>query len=630
MKEKLKNKKGITLVSLVVTIAVLIILATIATYSGVNVIRQSKLNKFTTEMKIMQTEVNNLYDKCSNGTEEEKNEIINYGKELDSEANNVFTVHGSGITDSSGYRYYDRETIESLGIEGVEEEFYVNIEKRSVISRLGIEYEGKKYYTLAQLPNGLYNVEYENKNTGKPTFKLSCDNWTNGKSNIKITDVEYDSGYIEKWEVKYRLKDQEYWSTSEDFSFFVDTPGMYTVKIANGEVESEEKQIEAVRANAPEVLEGMTETTFKLPEGSNKGETIKIGNTGFNTNIWYDYGNKKWANATTEDGSMWVWIPRYAYKITYNDSNDKSKGGTIDVRFLIGTSDNYYDYDGKVKTAKRARSKDEIVDTTSDYYVHPAFTDETKLDFANGGWDKELTGIWVAKFEAGYASGNNDAPVKASSVVYTTDFSRVPFVESGITGNGAYGESSLDARNWLDGIYGSTITSIKYPTFQPKTFSMNYLTINDAYNISKVLTENGNIYGLNSTTTDSHLIKNSEWGAIAYLSYSKYALNGSETYKNNINLNSGNKVRTEKKGENGVDSVYAVTGVTTGGTNESEKQTTIEIINNTKNNENNNGIYTWEQIEGQKASNTGNMYGIYDMDGRFMGRYIRFSSKWKR
>ena len=54
------DNKGVTLISLVVTIVVLIILASIATYSGVNVIRQSKLDKFTAEMKIMQTEVNNL------------------------------------------------------------------------------------------------------------------------------------------------------------------------------------------------------------------------------------------------------------------------------------------------------------------------------------------------------------------------------------------------------------------------------------------------------------------------------------------------------------------------------------------------------------------------------------------
>jgi len=30
---------------------------------------------------------------------------------------------------------------------------------------------------------------------------------------------------------------------------------------------------------------------------------------------WYDYDEKRWANAKSADGSYWVWIPRYAYKI---------------------------------------------------------------------------------------------------------------------------------------------------------------------------------------------------------------------------------------------------------------------------------------------------------------------------
>ena len=115
------DNKGVTLISLVVTIVVLIILASIATYSGVNVIRQSKLDKFTAEMKIMQTEVNNLYDKYSNGTDEEKANVLNYGKVLDTQASSVFTTNASGITNSSGYKYYDRKTIENLGIEQVEE-----------------------------------------------------------------------------------------------------------------------------------------------------------------------------------------------------------------------------------------------------------------------------------------------------------------------------------------------------------------------------------------------------------------------------------------------------------------------------------------------------------------------------
>ena len=35
---------------------------------------------------------------------------------------------------------------------------------------------------------------------------------------------------------------------------------------------------------------------------------------------WYSYTttDKKWANAKTSDGSLWVWIPRYAYQIADN------------------------------------------------------------------------------------------------------------------------------------------------------------------------------------------------------------------------------------------------------------------------------------------------------------------------
>ena len=359
--------------------------------------------------------------------------------------------------------------------------------------------------------------------------------------------------------------------------------------------------------NAPKLVTGMHEVMFKLPEGNNKGEVIEKGQTGFDENNWYDYQKSQWANARTEDGSYWVWIPRYAYKITYKNPSNKSEGGSIDVKFLVGTTDQYYDGNGQLQTAKRATSATEVVDTTSDYYVHPAFTDESKISFANGGWDKELTGIWIAKFEAGYASGNNNTEVRESSIKYSTPNAWVAKVESD-----TQIESNRPARNWLDGIYGGKSTTIKYPTFQPKTYGMNYININDAHNISQKLTENNNIYGLKEDT-DSHLIKNSEWGAVVYLGYSKYGSNGVQPYSNNISLNSGSQTRTEVAGKNGVDSVYAVTGVTTATAN--KKTTTIENINGTIGNNAKDGVYVWNQIEGQKASTTLNMYGIYDITG---------------
>ena len=357
--------------------------------------------------------------------------------------------------------------------------------------------------------------------------------------------------------------------------------------------------------NEPRILSGMTEVMFNLPEGSNKGTVIKSGETGFDENNWYDYTSSKWANAVTEDGSYWVWIPRFAYKIN-------SSAKTIDVKFLIGTTDEYYTDETKTKkeTAKRAKSATEEVDTTTDYYyVHPAFTNESSIGYANGGWDKEITGIWVAKFEAGYASGNNSAPVKASSANYSQTSSWTAAIEAGTKD-----DSSQTARNWLDGIYGSTATSIKYPTFQPITYSMNYININDAYNVSRTLTESGNIYGLSNSTTDSHLMKNSEWGAVAYLAQSKYGNNNNEPYINNITLNSGSAKRTETAGKIGVNSVYAVTGVTTGTTNAGPSVKTLDNLTTTGNTAN-NGTYTWDQIEGQKSSSTLNMYGVFDLSG---------------
>ena len=290
---------------------------------------------------------------------------------------------------------------------------------------------------------------------------------------------------------------------------------------------------------------------------------------------------------------MWVWIPRFAYRVNNSTQN-------FDVVFLIGTTDQYYDENGELQTAKRCKSEDEFVDTTTGYTVHPAFTNETAINYRNGGWDKEITGIWVAKFEAGYASGNNDAKVVASSVNYTQVDAWVPDVESEetTTNNGI----AKPARNWLDGEYGENLTAIKYPVFQPLTYSMNYINHNDAYNIAKALTANGNPYGF-SGATDSHLMKNSEWGACAYLSKSKYGLNTIDITVNNITL------------ENSTKSVYGVTGCTSNSALEGARTTTIETINGTTGNTANGGVYTWNQLNGVTASSTGTIYGIYDLSG---------------
>ncbi len=321
-----RENKGITLIALVITVTVLIILASIATYSGVGIIRQSKLNKFTTEMKIMQTEVNDLYQKATSGETVEVNgnnytglDIYNIGKDLDSKANSVFTSETSGITDKSGYRLYDQDIIQGLGIEGVEEEYFVNVEKRSIISCNGFEYEGTTYYTLDQLPNGLYNAEYE-ENTNIPTFDVSMEKLNDGTFRMTISNIQYN-GYIDKWQVKYQKEGEDYWSTSEDLSFIVPDIGPYDVKIQNGDVVSNIKSTskKLVRKWVSKI-DGNGEEEFLDVKKTSDGGYIAVGYT-TSTNI----------NGLTNKGGEDAIIVKY--DANGNEQWKKSVGGSRNDRY---------------------------------------------------------------------------------------------------------------------------------------------------------------------------------------------------------------------------------------------------------------------------------------------------------
>ena len=311
--------------------------------------------------------------------------------------------------------------------------------------------------------------------------------------------------------------------------------------------------------NAPNVLTGMTPIKFDT-NGTAK-DTIETDSS------WYAYidqgtyktDNKtsRWANVRTKDGSQWVWIPRFAYKILsqpQRDSNgNATEGGEINIIFLKGTSKTeYIDPNGITHT-----------NLPDGYIVHPAFTDESKTApaYKNGGWDSELTGIWVAKYEAGFAGvGDIKTPIKKeSSLTYTGTYDNVSNVYGKIT---------------------SGKTKIAYPVFMPNAYSYNYISIGDCYSISKALTSNNNPYGLTSSTADTHMIKNSEWGAVTYLAQSKYGRNGIAISANNRDI---------------YDNSLGVQSITGYGMN----------IDNAK----------YNSVSGQLASTTGNLYGIYDMSG---------------
>ena len=209
----------------------------------------------------------------------------------------------------------------------------------------------------------------------------------------------------------------------------------------------------------------------------------------------------KWANAMTNDGSMWVWMPRYAYKIT--EGYHTNVAGTIEVAFL-DTNNRFLNGETGILTTN---VEDPEAGRTK-WLVHPAFTSNAE----SGGGFGEIEGLWVGKFEATgeYTTGN------ASKV-----------------------------------------------NVKPGVASLRYMTINDQYKAGKNAT-----YGEN-TNLNSHMAKNSEWGATVYLAHSKYGTN-------------------KKKVEQNKNSSYY-----TGGTNTVEE------------------IYTTNKTQ----STTHNATGVYDLNG---------------
>ena len=151
-----------------------------------------------------------------------------------------------------------------------------------------------------------------------------------------------------------------------------------------------------------------------------------------------------------------------------------------------------------MKKAQRAETGQE--DTTSDYYVHPAFTNDVDL----GGWDSELTGIWVGKYE--------------TSLVDTSDKNNIKNVVTDDEGTGNILLSDVENR----------AIAVK-----SGMSSWRYITIGNMYTNAKSYDENLN----------SHMLKNSEWGAVVYLTHSQYGRNAYE-----VELNDNNEYITADEG----------------------------------------------------------------------------------
>ena len=292
-----------------------------------------------------------------------------------------------------------------------------------------------------------------------------------------------------------------------------------------------------VQPITPRVGSGMIPIIYK------DGDWVKADRSNKNFG-WFNYGNQQWANVATvtEDvrqtlldapvdtivpmdkiNTMFVWIPRFKYKLFNVD-------GTVSP---VGNKNLVEDYmiDIKFETASTAKSTGT---QNGQWLTHPAFT--------FGG--QELEGFWVAKFETGYLGA----------------------------------ATTVDAEQ---NIVDDTKVIIK-----PNVYSWRNIQVANMFQNSRDMSAMGNLFGF-TNEEDSHMMKNMEWGAMAYLTNSKYGKTGNLGYSS-----------LEKPLRSNNNAFYL-----TGCGADTQDALVVETCD------------AYETANGQAASTTGNITGIYDTAG---------------
>ena len=259
--------------------------------------------------------------------------------------------------------------------------------------------------------------------------------------------------------------------------------------------------------NAPVLAEGMIPITY---DGTNwvKADTNNTDNN------WYNYKNKMWANAvmvtsdkrdTYMNANNGTVIPEDDI-LAYYVWIPRYRYKLFNVDLTSGTSPQVIDVEFVYGTS---RQNDETTCQVSDT------GEETCQNKANGNWythpaftlgDTELKGIWVAKFE----------------------------------------------------VSGSTTA----PRVKPGVSSLRSITVANMYSAGKLFRSTDYITSNGINQSDSHMMKNIEWGAVAYLKQSNYGLGITDiTINNNSSYYTGGGTGTSYKTNIGQSTSGNITGV---------------------------------------------------------------------
>ncbi len=312
-------------------------------------------------------------------------------------------------------------------------------------------------------------------------------------------------------------------------------------------------------------------TIENIGDGSYGGKVVKADIT----DKWYSYGEKQWANAVilrngvtdnytpgqeileSDIESYFVWIPRYRYKLQEDEETFDSYSTVINKGQYENVQSFYNDIGGNKGENNvfeiEFGSKDKTISTTllskGTSIVHPAF------EAFNSN------GFWTAKFETGY-NQNNDGSV-------------------------------MPTDSWKVNVSQQNIEASTKVIIKPNVYSWRGIQVANAfytsYNYKRDL--------------ESHMMKNTEWGAVAYLTQSKYGRCEANGNCSKVRINNNSNYITGMSA-----TIAPICGAT--GTKES-----CNGYEATSLNADGEQVQSYYNKNNNEASTTGNYSGVYDMSG---------------
>ena len=167
-----KRNSGITLVALVITVIIMIIIASISIYEGRKIIATSKVQTLETNMLTIQAKVKAYAEEIDSKVwvykNEEQNtkrneEFSNKGMNTISIGENVLDQISDDIKSNAVAYEITGQVLTDMGLEEIKKDTYAVVfnkddyKKMDLVYPNGVSYEGSVYYSLSKLQQKLEN-----------------------------------------------------------------------------------------------------------------------------------------------------------------------------------------------------------------------------------------------------------------------------------------------------------------------------------------------------------------------------------------------------------------------------------------------------------------------------------------